>query len=592
MKQEQDFIKEAAAYEILELAAKYYAEATANNEHEIGYTVQELIDAGTEAEIPDEYIQQAMRDLKANKQHNQSNSEKVKVSFNLGVIISLILISLGAVYLLKDNLFFANSQNESANVVEITPQSKVQLKVLGDTFSGYSTLRNLKFQNTLKKQNIQLNYANEFVQQARAKAINTGKTDLIVTTLDQYLTHQPQGKIVGLIDRTIGADAIVFNNKAYPQLNSLLDLEALIEQKANQGKWLKIVYAVDTPSEFLAQVLDTKFDNFQLSNLEIVEVEDSSIAWETMQQDDEVALGVLWQPFIAQAESQGNTVALSSDDAPKTIVDIIVASDRILANNPQAVTDFITTYYRIIDSTLQDSSLLLHQIAIDGKMNPQEAKAVQEGIKFFSSLEAQQWMDSGILTQRIKAISSILTLTGKLESIPTDIDNLFTTKHLIPAVERTNSLIANIAVDNPELAKKLGGKETEVVQPNISQSQLLKAQDIGNLTVKGEIKFQTGSAILTTESISTLDKLIAEIAEFNPQNIAIQVKGHTSKTGSAAINNKLSQQRAEVVAAKLKQRNLPHQIVAEGLGFTVPLSRIPAESSLNQRTEIRLVRIK
>ncbi|MEM7757592.1 MAG: OmpA family protein [Cyanobacteria bacterium P01_A01_bin.40] len=586
-------LQEDAAHEILELAAKYYTEQT-NQEENQGYSISELIEAGTEAEIPDEFIQQAIRDIENKNREKKSRKQDKGIFKNAITIVGVIALFAGVTFLFKDSLrntivqlglSFAESE-----VSLINPQTKVKLTAMGDTFSGYSTLRSIKFQNSLGKQNIELDYINEFAQNARAQAINQGKTDFIVTTLDQYLIHQPQGKIVGLIDRTIGADAVVFNNQAYPQLKSLIDLETLIEQKASQGKWLKIVFAGDTPSEFLATVLDTKFDNFKLANLEVVKVEDSSIAWSKMQEDEDIALGILWEPFVTTAQSQGNTIALSSGDAPKTIVDVIIASDRILANNPDAVTEFISTYYQSIDSSLQNSGLLTHQIAIDGKMKPHEAQTVTNGIKFFSSLEAAQWMQSGALQQRIKAIASILTLAGRIDQIPPDSNRLFTAEHLTPAVNRTNRLIKAIAQDNPELAQKLQGSSA-VKQKSPSATAIAQAKPIGNLSVQGEVKFETGSAQLTPESKAILNNLSSEIAEFNPDNIAVKVQGHTSQTGSAVVNLNLSRQRAETVVNLLQENNSAYNFVSEGLGFERLLPGVDPTSPLNQRTVIRLVRI-
>ena len=592
MNEQNNRLNEDTAHEVLELAARYYAEQT-NQEQNKGYTVEELIDAGTEAAIPDEYIQQAIKDIEAKNRYQKGVKEKTRSLPNHTLItlsaIALISGLISGISFFQNSLSSVDREPEGvAEEVNVIPNSKVKLQALGDTFSGYSTLRNLKFQNALGEKDILLSYGDEFDQEARAEAIDNGKADIIVTTLDQYLTHRPQGKIVALIDRTVGADAIVFNNKAYPQLKSLLDLEKLIQQQASQGKWLKIVFAGDTPSEFLATVLDTKFDNFKLSNLEIVEVADASIAWEMMQQDSDIALGVLWEPYVSKAKSQGNIVALSSGDAPKTIVDVIVASDRIIANNPEAVTEFVSAYYQSIDRGLQDSSLLVHQIAIDGKMTPQEAKTVSNGIEFFSSLEAQEWMETGTLQQRIESISAILALAGKIDAVPAQSSTLYTVEHLEPAVARTNSLIDAIAADNPELARELRGKSQP--QQSVSSEKIAAAKPIGDLTVKGEVKFQAGSAQLTPESKAVLAKLKAEIAEFNPDSIAIKVQGHTSKTGSAQVNQQLSQQRAEVVVEQL-QKDLPHNFISEGLGFSQPLPEVAPTSPLNQRTVIRLVRI-
>ncbi|MEL6402704.1 MAG: hypothetical protein AAFR26_27095, partial [Cyanobacteria bacterium J06626_4] len=116
------------------------------------------------------------------------------------------------------------SGNPTAITRNITADGITKLTLLGDTFSGYSTFRNEDFNATLKEAGIEIDYADEFDQALRAEQLGKGNADLILTTLDQYLQQQPHGKIVGLLDRTVGADAVVLNSKQYPELNSLLDL--------------------------------------------------------------------------------------------------------------------------------------------------------------------------------------------------------------------------------------------------------------------------------------------------------------------------------------------------------------------------------
>lgn len=501
------------------------------------------------------------------------------------------LLAGGGWYALKSGIL-GNQQSatEVSRDRQNNPQAKVTLNALGDTFSGYSTIRSQAFQGSLLERGVGINYSDEFAQKARAAALGQGKADIIVTTLDQYLTHQPQGKIVALIDRTIGADAVVLNSKRYPQLKSLIDLEKLIQEQASKGKRLKIVYAGDTPSEFLATVLDTKFDSFNLADLDIVSVEDASIAWSKMQQDKDIALAVLWEPYITEAKKQGNTVVISSGDAPKTIVDVAVASDRILENNPEAVKHFVEAYYRRLDSSLQDKGLLVRQIATDGNLATSEAQTINRGIKFFTSVEAQDWMNSGTLDKRIKAIAGILALSGRINNIPTNPQALYDSQYLNPIAQQTASIIDSIAADNPELALLLQGKSDNTVK-QVSATQVEQATPIGNLKVRGEVKFQTGSANLTASGKQTLDQLVNEINEFSPANIAVKVQGHTSRTGSAALNQRLSEQRAKVVQNYLQSKQVPHNFFSEGLGFSQPLPGANPASSLNQRTVIRLVRI-
>ncbi|MEO1801850.1 MAG: hypothetical protein AAFR62_15735 [Cyanobacteria bacterium J06629_2] len=99
MRHKGEQLPEDTAHEILELAARYYTEST-HQEQVKGYTIEELIDAGTEAQIPDEYIQQAIKDIEAksfNEQRAKPRSNQPKkglkvIAVNLtlvwGVIIS------------------------------------------------------------------------------------------------------------------------------------------------------------------------------------------------------------------------------------------------------------------------------------------------------------------------------------------------------------------------------------------------------------------------------------------------------------------------------------------------------------------------
>jgi OOP family OmpA-OmpF porin len=471
--------------------------------------------------------------------------------------------------------------------------SEVSLKILGDTFSGYSTLRSPAFQGAMTEQGIGIRYQDEFDQQARAQALSQGKADIIVTSLDQYLTHQPDGKIVALVDRTVGADAVMLNSQQYPQLKSLIDLEELVVQKRRQGQKLKIVFAGDTPSEFLATVLDTKFSNFNLTDFEVVRVADAQQAWKLMQQMNEnVAVGVLWEPFVTEAMREGNTVVLSSADAPRVIVDVAVASNKTLESRPEQIQAFVESYYRRLDQSVQNPNLLPQQIATDGNLSADQAKSIVEGIDFFTSVKAAEWINSGTLDKRIQAIGGILALSGQISNLPANPQSLYTAQYLQPVAQQTQAIIAAIKADNPELAAKWkGNTETKLVSNTISDAQVQQAEDIGNLQVRGEVPFTTGSATLTAEGQQTLDNLLKEIGEFDPNRVAVKVQGHTSKTGSASLNQQLSQERAAVVVNYLRNKQLPHKMLAEGMGFSHPLPGANPADPVNQRTVIRLVRI-
>ncbi len=474
----------------------------------------------------------------------------------------------------------------------VTKLGSGQLTLLGDTFSGYSTFRSAEFQDELKGIGLSLSYLDEFDQTKRADLLNQGKADLLVTTLDQFLKQKPRGKIVGLIDRTVGADAVVLNTKKYPNLKSLLDLSQLVQQQRSQGKQLSITYAGDTPSEYLALVLSTRFEEFNLSDFQVKEVADASEAWHLLKEPKQnVAVAVIWEPYVTQARQQGYTVVLSSQDAPKAIVDVIVASNRLINSQPQKISELLEAYYHRIDANMWEPSQLKKQIAEDGKLSPNEAAAVLQGIDFFTSIEAKNWLSDGTLEKRIGSIAAVLVLTDRMNQVPGNPKQLFTSQFINRAASNTATLMSRVRTDNPELADRLTGKGKMIVATSeVTTGQIKTAPDIGNLQVREEVKFELGSAQLTKEGQQTLNQLAKSLKEFNEQTVAVRVIGHTSKTGSAKFNQKLSEQRAQVVVGALRDRGLKHNFVAEGKGFYLPLSGIPLEDPRQQRTEIRLVR--
>ena len=67
--------------------------------------------------------------------------------------------------------------------------------------------------------------------------------------------------------------------------------------------------------------------------------------------------------------------------------------------------------------------------------------------------------------------------------------------------------------------------------------------------------FSLGSAALDNEALAVIDRAAAEHAATG--STAVSIVGHTDTTGSASFNQRLSQRRAEAVAAALAQRGVP-----------------------------------
>jgi OmpA-OmpF porin, OOP family len=515
---------------------------------------------------------------------------KLRLPSRKWALPALVILTLGGGFAV-----WRSQQSSSLNPIggAILPGSPGQLTIVGTDFSGHSTFRSALFQDALKQAGITLNYQVASDEQS-AKLLNQGSADLELTTLDQFLQHESQGKIVGLINHSTGGDAVVLNTKRYPGLKSLLDLEQLVRQSRSQRQQLSIALPGNTPSEYLMMVLGAKFDGLKLSDFQVKKTANSAEDWKLLHDDRQnVVATVLREPDVTHARQEGYSVVLSSQDTPEEIVDVLVASNALVESQSETVAKLLETYYRRVDADTRDASQLKQQIATESKLSPADATAVMQGIQFFSALEARDWLKNGKLEKRIGSIAAILTLAGRINQVP-QAKALFTPQFINQSAMNTEALIRLVRADNPKLADKLAGQgvrhdaATKVSQ--INANQIKSAPIIGDLKLQWDVKFDAGSTHLTNAGQRAIHRIAQEIStEFNPQTVAVEVIGHTSREGSAAANQTLSQNRAQVVVDQLKRLGLSHAIIAEGKGFSEPLPEISPSDSRNQRTEIRLV---
>jgi outer membrane protein OmpA-like peptidoglycan-associated protein len=103
------------------------------------------------------------------------------------------------------------------------------------------------------------------------------------------------------------------------------------------------------------------------------------------------------------------------------------------------------------------------------------------------------------------------------------------------------------------------------------------------------VYFETGQTCLTSESFARLDDIIKEILALPAAEVV--VTGHTDSVGSISANDRISQERAELIRDTLIDRGIPEErIEAVGRGkrqLLVPTADGVAEAR-NRRVEIRL----
>lgn len=111
-----------------------------------------------------------------------------------------------------------------------------------------------------------------------------------------------------------------------------------------------------------------------------------------------------------------------------------------------------------------------------------------------------------------------------------------------------------------------------------------------DLTAELNVQFEYRSATVRPEFMGEVERL-ARFMERNPQT-NVEIAGHASLDGTRVFNQRLSQQRANSVAALLVNRYDidPRRISAVGYGVTQPIINeiSPTANEINRRTEARI----
>lgn len=114
-----------------------------------------------------------------------------------------------------------------------------------------------------------------------------------------------------------------------------------------------------------------------------------------------------------------------------------------------------------------------------------------------------------------------------------------------------------------------------------------------NLIMPGNITFSSGHATIEEEFLSVLDSVVIVLNEFN--KTLIVVAGHTDSSGSNALNQSLSERRAQSVSTYLNTSGvIKDRIEVIGFGEKQPVAsnKTEAGKKLNRRVEITLIPIK
>ena len=109
--------------------------------------------------------------------------------------------------------------------------------------------------------------------------------------------------------------------------------------------------------------------------------------------------------------------------------------------------------------------------------------------------------------------------------------------------------------------------------------------------ILNNIEFVVDSATLTAEARASLDQ-VADAIKARPDVASMSVIGHTDSTGSEGYNQKLSEQRADAVAAYLRSSGAKSRFVTSGSGEKQPIADNSTEEgrARNRRVELNVMK--
>lgn len=418
-----------------------------------------------------------------------------------------------------------------------------------DGFSGYAVLRSDEMKQQLRSRGIRLKLADDGANyEQRLAALESGKLQMAAFPIDALLKSMARknsmpATIVGIIDETKGADALVAYKNKYPNLDALNAPET------------RFVLVGDSPSETLIRFLMHKIKTDSLSNdsFDYVGSEDEIVKRYKAASPSGNEVFVTWEPVVSELLANDQmSVLFSSKDESGYIVDAIVVSRDYLIKNEPVVREVMESYFSALFK-ISRGQQLDELIAKDAGLDAERASSLVEGILWKNTQE--NFAHFGIrsaavahIEDIIDRIKKVLMDTGGLQSDPTNGE----TSRLF-----YEQVLASMRADGFHPGQGQGGteevREQQQLSP-LSERQWGELVPVGTVDVPPLI-YARGTARLTESSRVKLDTL-AETLESFP-NFYLMIRGNASSKGNAEANQKLAKQRADAALQYLVESGVP-----------------------------------
>ncbi|MEY2931649.1 MAG: hypothetical protein RL033_2398 [Pseudomonadota bacterium] len=414
---------------------------------------------------------------------------------------------------------------------------------------------------------------------SKNKALATGEVDFIWTTVDElpinlgtFVEAEVPVRAFLQIDWSRGGDACV----AAQQVRTVEDVLG--------RKSAMLMFSPDhTVFEFMVS-------NSRLTPSQAAEVRNAT----QFSLDDftfgrklfakgEVDVACLWEPDVTLAlnERKGAHRLFSTADATELVADVLLARKDLLDARPDVAEKLARVWFKSVEVAEKDREGAARVIT-------DSCSRFRDELGYEKTLGALSWAKWTTLADNVRFFG--------LDGSPPAFDRVYNQadaiwinypqaeiEHRFPPATLRDDRVARAIWDS---AGKPAAQLEEAYNPNLAY------RGAALFTKPVSITFSLGSALLGPTSIAVVNRDIIPQLEI-ARGMSIRVEGNTDSTGDQAVNQTLSQRRAQAIVDYLVERGVPkNRVVARGNGANKPVAdnQTAEGRAMNRRTDVLFIR--
>ncbi len=464
---------------------------------------------------------------------------------------------------------------------------KATITIAIDGWVGYFPLCSPEMKKRLRRESFGLKCIDDAADyDQRFKKLDDEQIDFAVATVDSYIVAGAKqrfpGAIIAVIDESKGGDAIVARRSVVDSLEALKNHQSL-----------KVAFTPSSPSHHLMRSVASHFDVevFKNSALHIHSDGSENAYKKLLNGDSDVA--ILWEPDVSRALNNNDFVRLlGTEDTKQLIVDILIASRKVAAEESEKITALLKSYFKTLKYYQDNPETLIDDIATEVDLPKKDVATLLDGVAWTGLNDnAETWFAASnervspeALINTIESTVDILLDLGDFSKNPLPNQD----PYRIVSSQHIAALYAQIgAAGSWNAAKSV--QDPRKTFPAITSTQWGRLEEVGSLKAR-KISFASGTSELTDIGRQKIDELVKDLQHY--PTFRVEVRGHTATRGDAEVNIALSQERADAVLDyMMKHHNVEaNRVRAVGFGGLRPLVKKPNESDRSYR--YRLPRVE